>query len=83
LSYGARAAQIRSLGVDKSRKIIMTNKLIFPLLIFVVIVVMKAFEVLVDFHLLPGIWWTHNQARDFGGFAIIALVIWFLVLGKD
>jgi hypothetical protein len=83
LSYGARAAQIRSLGVDKSRKIIMTNKLIFPLLIFVVIVVMKAFEVLADFHPLPGIWWTHNQARDFGGFAIIALVVWFLTLGRN
>ena len=71
------------IGVDKSRKTIMTNKQIFPWLIFAVLVVMMALKLLADFHPLPGIWWTHNQARDFGGFAIIALVIWFLVLGKD
>jgi hypothetical protein len=53
---------------------------IFPWLIFAVIVVMTALELLADFHPLPGIWWTHKQAMDFGGFAIIALLIWFLML---
>jgi hypothetical protein len=61
----------------------MTNKLIFPWLIFAVLVVMMALKLLADFHPLRGIWWTHNQARDFGGFAIIALVIWFLTLGRN
>jgi hypothetical protein len=61
----------------------MPNKRILPLLIFVVVVVMMAFELLADFHPLPGTWWTHKQAMDFGGFAIIALVIWFLMLGRD
>jgi hypothetical protein len=42
-----------------------------------------ALKLLADFHPLPGIWWTHKQAMDFGGFAIIAVVIWFLTLGRD
>jgi hypothetical protein len=71
------------IGVDKSRKTIMTNKQIFPWLIFAVLVVMMALKLLADFQPLPGIWWTHKQAMDFGGFAIIALVIWFLMLGRD
>jgi hypothetical protein len=49
------------------------------LLIFVVLVVTTALELLADFHPLPGIWWTHKQAMDFGGLAIIGLVIWFLM----
>ena len=61
----------------------MTNKQIFPWLIFAVLVVMMALKLLADFHPFPGIWWTHKQARDFGGFAVIALVIWFLMLGRD
>jgi hypothetical protein len=61
----------------------MSNMRIFPWLIFVVIVVMMAFKLLADFHPLPGIWWTHKQAMDFGGFAIIAVVIWFLTLARE
>ena len=61
----------------------MTNKQIFPWLIFAVLVVMMALLLLADFHPFPGIWWTHKQVRDFGGFAVIALVIWFLLLGRD
>jgi hypothetical protein len=61
----------------------MPNMRILLLLIFVVIVVMTALELLADFHPLPGIWWTHKQAMDFGGLAIIVLVIWFLMLGRD
>ncbi len=61
----------------------MTNKRIFPLLIFIVVVVIMALELLVDFQLLPGIWWTHKQVMNVGGFAVIALVIWFLMLGRD
>jgi hypothetical protein len=61
----------------------MPNLRILLLLIFVVIVVMMALELLADFHPLPGIWWTHKQAMDFGGLAIIALVIWFLIQGRD
>jgi hypothetical protein len=61
----------------------MSNMRIFPWLIFVVIVVMMALKLLADVHPLPGIWWTHKQAMDFGGFAIIAVVIWFLTLARE
>jgi len=43
------------IGVDKSRKTIMTNKQIFPWLIFAVLVVMMALKLLADFQPLPGI----------------------------
>ena len=47
-----------------------------PLLI--VVVVMIALELLADFHPFSGIWWTHKQAHDFGGLALIAVAIWLL-----
>jgi hypothetical protein len=56
---------------------------ILPWLIIVIVVVMTALELLADFHPLPGVWWTHKQAMDFGGLAVIAVVICFLVIRRD
>lgn len=54
---------------------------ILLLLIFAVVVVMTALELLADYH--PGVWWTHKQAHIFGGLAVIGLVIVFLVPSRD
>lgn len=47
-----------------------------PLL--VIVAVMMALELLADYHPFPGIWWTHTQAHDFGGLALIVVVILLL-----
>jgi hypothetical protein len=49
------------------------------LLIFAAVVVITALELFADFHPLPGIWWTHKQAMDYGGLALVALVIWLVL----
>jgi hypothetical protein len=52
------------------------------LLIFIVVSVITALELLADFHPLPGIWWTHKRTMDYGGMALIALVIWLLMFRR-
>ncbi len=47
-------------------------------LLLIVVVVITALELLADFHPFPGVWWTHKQAMDYGGLALIALAIWLL-----
>lgn len=59
----------------------MPNLRIILLLIFAVVVVTTALELLADYY--PGVWWTHKQAMNFGGLAVIGLVIWFLVPSRD
>ena len=53
------------------------------LLIFAAVVVITALELLADFHPLPGIWWTHKQAMDYGGLALVALVIWLVLTPRS
>jgi len=52
-------------------------------LLLIIVGVITALELLADFHPFPGIWWTHKQAMDYGGLALIAVAIWLLALRRD
>ena len=53
------------------------------LLIFAAVVVITVLELLADFHPLPAIWWSHRQAMDYGGLALVALVIWLVLTRRS
>jgi hypothetical protein len=50
-----------------------------PWLIFLAVVAVTGVELLADFRPFRWIWWTHKQAMDFGGLALVALTCWLLL----
>jgi hypothetical protein len=53
-----------------------------PWLLILAVVMVTGLEILGDLR-LPWIWWTHKQAMDVGGLAIVVTVGWFLLRRRN
>jgi hypothetical protein len=51
--------------------------------LLILIVIITGLELLAYFNPFPGIWWTHKEAMHYGRWALTAVVIFFLLMGRQ
>jgi hypothetical protein len=52
------------------------------IILLIALAIVSGLELLADFRPFPGIWWTHGQAMDYGGLAIIALAVFLFAVRR-
>jgi hypothetical protein len=52
------------------------------ILLLICLAIVWGLELLADLHLFPGIWWTHAQAMNYGGWAFIGVALLVLLLRR-